>query len=330
MGKCYYTGLKEIYKRKEEGSLEVTNEAEDEDPKLMRALTAVFSKKRNLLVLREWLRYTPLCNQRNLAALFKTCASMSPRHSTEFNELGIALMEWIARHKVEVHYPQEVLAMRSYMNYCLLKTVADFKKHGMTKTEWWANYKHIGRLVLDPSAADRCFACNGNMLDVQADLAALMTSGELAQSLFGGAWNEVASDKVRLIMQQSFAALQLKKKVDLDTVNNALKALKDKAAEAGCSAFDSGSSTSKVTLRYLGYDLEVASTSIMDEMGLRTWAHIKSAALVGAVCRRFGASRPSLSPTPRPMASRLPPRSPPNVPRCARWPRSSRTTRMPP
>lgn len=303
MGKCYYAGLKEMYKRRDENALEVRDEKEDEDPKLVKALHQVFSKKRNLQMLVEWLRHAPLCNQRNLVALLKTCQTMSPRYSLPYNELGIGLMEWFARHSAKVQYPAEVNAMGSYMNQCLLKTVLDYKRHGLTKTEWWANYKHIGKLVLDEASADRCFACGGNFIEVQADLASLMTSGELGQTLFGVAWNELASDKVRLIMKQCIDEFRQQKVISKIVLEATLKHLKDKASEAGCSAFEPTDSATKVLVKFMGVEVSVVATSIMDEMELLAWSHIKTVAVKGGQLselwgeKSFGVSDPVVSGT---------------------------------
>lgn len=279
MGKCYYLGLKELYKRKEEGVLEVNNEAEDEDPKLVRALTVVYGKKRNLQDLREWLAHSPICNQRNLVALFRCCMSMSPRHSSPFNELGIFLMEWVAKNKVDEKFPSEVKVLKGYMNACLLKSVADLKRHDMTKTQWFENYKHLARLVVDVEAAGRCFGCTGNWLDVQKDLELIVMSGELGQTLFGLAWSEVAGDKARLLMRSSLSDLKRQKELSQKSLDNIFRVFKERMADKGCNALEANGNT-KVSMKYLGLDITIVVHSVLDEWECQAWAHIKSAAIM--------------------------------------------------
>lgn len=81
--KTYYLGLKEQY----------PDEAKDKDPKLVKALVAVFKEKRNLADLQEWLSHNSICNQRNLVTLFRCCLDMPPGHSGPIDMLGICLLE---------------------------------------------------------------------------------------------------------------------------------------------------------------------------------------------------------------------------------------------
>lgn len=198
MGKLYYTELKQMYASASSGAsgLQVKNMDEQEEPKLVQALVQLFGKKKNLAPLQEWLQHADMCNQKSLVGLLRACATFNPRHSPTYNSLAIALLEWVVRHGAEQTFPEEVATMRTYWNGALVKVVADYKKHELTKSSFWENHRHLLHIIVPKEAAEKCFACTGMWTTVQSELSDVVASGELGKALFLSAFNEVAAHKV--------------------------------------------------------------------------------------------------------------------------------------
>ena len=150
MGKCYYAELRGMYGASScpAQQLDVKNEDEAEDPRLIGALTGLFQRKKTFDRILEWLASAEMVNQKNFVALLRACSSFSPASTMDHLRLALAVMEYCAKHSVLKRYPFEMGVMTPYFAAALVKSYLNFKKH--------ASPRPSGGSSTSPTASSCC------------------------------------------------------------------------------------------------------------------------------------------------------------------------------
>jgi hypothetical protein len=215
LGKLYYAELRTAYgsAQSPEHLLNPLNDDDPEDGRLQAALEAVFSRRRNLEPLTAYLSTVAVFNQKNTVALLKAILLLNPITSLDNNCLALSVLEYCTRHAVQNKYPHEMGVMKNYFTSALVKRLHEFRRHDLSRKDFWERHRKVAHFVMPVDAADHCFACAGHWADVEVHLAAVVQSGELGRVLFGKAWQDVAGKKVTMLMQENVAAILQENKI---------------------------------------------------------------------------------------------------------------------
>ena len=277
MGKCYYAELRGMYGASScpAQQLDVKNEDEAEDPRLIGALTGLFQRKKTFDRILEWLASAEMVNQKNFVALLRACSSFSPASTMDHLRLALAVMEYCAKHSVLKRYPFEMGVMTPYFAAALVKSYLNFKKHDLTKTEWWKQHKSYCFFVLPVAHAEKCFQCKGGWAEAEESLAEVVRSGELGRYLFGRAWGELAANKISVIIKALVKSL-LGKPITKAVLDKNKLDLVNKVKELGKDIGDTYTTPTTCQVRYMGVELCVPVISIFDEYQMQVWGIIKT------------------------------------------------------
>jgi hypothetical protein len=217
IGKLYYAELRTTYGSalSPERLLSPLHDDEPEDGRFQAALEALFSRKRNYEPLTAYLSTAVVFNQKNTVALLKAILLLNPSTSLDNNCLALGVLEYCTRHALQKKSPHEMGVMKNYFTAALVKRLHEFRRHDLSRTDFWERCKRVAHFVLPVEAADHCFACAGHWADVEVHLAAVVQSGELGRVLFGKAWQDVHGKKVTVLMQENVAAILQENKITL-------------------------------------------------------------------------------------------------------------------
>jgi hypothetical protein len=103
--------------------------------------------------------------------------------------------------------------MKNYFTAALVKRFHEFRRHDLSRKDFWERFRKVAHYVMPVNVADHCFSCAGRWADVEVHLGAVVQSGELGRVLFGKAWQDVASKKVTMLMQENVAAILQESKI---------------------------------------------------------------------------------------------------------------------
>lgn len=283
MGKVYYNELRNRYGNAlaPEKLLAVADDTDPDDHKLLAAVTHLFVRRRSVEPLVQWLASADMINQKMLVGMFRACLGCPPSTSPENCKLGMSLMEYVVRHQVQVNYAVEAGHMTDYFNSTLSKQYQTFRKHGLTRADFWAQHQSLCKLVLPAEAAQQCFGISGSgtWAEVESHLAECVRSGSLGRALFSKAYGDVAATKASQLVRLMVDSLRGKtiKQSDIDDAKVRLSA---QVKELGRDMGDAYTSPTEVTVMFLGVPVPVPVVSIHDEFMALVWAYMKTVAIV--------------------------------------------------
>ena len=281
MGKLYYQELRSLYGSalSPEHQLVVADEDEPEDGRLVQALEGLFSRKKQYDGMQSYLLGAAVLSQKNLVALFKGCLMLNPNSSVDHNNLAIALMEYCQRNGIKAKYPQETGVMKNYFDGALCKAFYEFRKHELSRQDFWAKFGGLLHFVMPVDAAKYCFECTGAWSTVETHLAAVVESGELGRVLFGKSWASLSASKVSHILSKHVDELFHTECVTEQHLQNSLADLQQKVKNVGKDISDIFVEPREVAVRYLGVELSIPVSSDLEQYNLLVWARIKEWAI---------------------------------------------------
>ena len=281
MGKLYYAELRSLYgsSLSPDHLLVIDNEDEPEDHRLSSAMEGLFTRKKNYEGMHAFLGSADVLGQKNLVAPFKGCLMLNPASSHEHNALALCLLEYCKRHKLKATYPQETGVMKNYFESALVKCFLDFRKHDLSRMDFWNKHCEVMDYVLPVASAAVCFGCNGKWEDVEQHLCVLVQSGELGRVLFGKAWGEVAANKVATILKAHVKELLDKLQITAEVLQQSLKELSQKVKDVGKNISDVFPEPHDCTVTFLGAVLKVPASSHLEEYNVLVWVRLKEWAI---------------------------------------------------
>lgn len=277
MGKLYYSELRSIYGAalSPEQLLIIRNDEEPVDLRLSAAMEGMFARKKSFEKIMSYLGCADMVSQKNLVALFKACLMLSPATTQDNNALALALLDFCRRHNMQAVYPEETGVMKSYFQSALVKAFLEFRKHELSRMDYWLKFKEVLHFVLPVASAEKCFTCSGKWGDVESHLALVVQSGELGRLLFGRAWGEVSRDKVTKVIKTQVDDLFVKTKIGSKDLQDKLREVTMKVRELGRDISDVFPEPRRISISFLGASVDVEASSSLEEYDILVWSRIK-------------------------------------------------------
>jgi hypothetical protein len=210
--------------------------------------------------------------------LFRAALTVNPCSTTEGNRFVVAVMQYVVRTKVHESFPAETGHMKAHFDLALQKSHLDYKKNDLSALDWWNKYQDCAALVLPGESARRCFACNTEWIQVEAQLRAVVASSDLGFLIFGRALQSITVSKVDQVVLQSVEGFH-GKHITLVMIGVARTKLLADVKALGCDAIDVYKTPKITECKYRGVSMQVACVSIFDDWNNKLWAMIKSAAV---------------------------------------------------
>jgi hypothetical protein len=279
-GGPYYKNLKNLYMSSQDPSkqLQVTDNNEEVDGKLVKALTAAKATNANRGPLVEWLQTSQACNQKEYVGLLRAALELRPAISASQCTLLMEIVKYVARCRMDDKFRKETDLARPHFDLGFSQVFVNMKKERLSTRTFWDLYRESARLVLPVADVEVLLNAKGEWSDVSEHLDRVVAASPLGRKLFGFAYDSILAEKVAKVIQGHLAALD-RHKVDGPAVEASTVAIK-----TGIAAIHNVSMLPErrvISLGYRGVQLKVEVSTVHDEVKYRLMAYLKGRAVQG-------------------------------------------------
>jgi hypothetical protein len=189
----------------------------------------------------------------------------------------LSIAEFLAKHSYQVTHSVEVGCLLGRVDAALEKDLLQWRGNGKASTEWWAERKHYAHLVLPSADVELCLQPGKEASQLIEPLQRVHDSSCVGQKLVWRALRDAKQDSWGKLVVEAISTLH-GKKLDVAAMELAKQTFKDLCCKHDIDPHETYKAKEK-PVEYLGFQLMVPCSSLMDEFAVNAQAYVRQRAL---------------------------------------------------